>query len=116
MHMVTKISNKKQLILGLKKQLTTRPERALLALQRLYEFQLEDDRDEARGKHRNGRGFDRLDREILTFFAEQLLKNKSLSEKHMRIIFRRIPKYAGQLIENSISSGLIRKEGKFYTW
>lgn len=114
--MTTNFSNKKQIISSLKEQLSSRPSRAILALQRLYEFQTEDEKSESKTKHHNLRGFDSVDCKIMTSFAKQLNENGSLSEKQMQILFTRIPKYAGQLIDHSIKSGLIRKEGKVYVW
>lgn len=114
--MTTNFSNKKQIISSLKEQLSSRPSRAIFALQRLYEFQTEDEKSESKTKHHNLRGFDSVDCKIMTSLAKQLNENGSLSEKQMQILFTRIPKYAGQLIDHSIKSGLIRKEGKVYVW
>lgn len=114
--MTTNFSTKKQLISALKEQLSNRPARAILALQRLYEFQTEDEKSDSKTKHHNLRGFDSVDCKIMTSLAKQLNENGSLSEKQMQILFSRIPKYAGQLIEHSIKSSLIRKEGNVYVW
>lgn len=111
-----KFSNKKQVIATLKRQLSTREQRAMLALQRLYGFQTEDEKSSGETKHHNLRGFDSVDGRIMTSLAKQLQEKGSLSEKQIQILFKRIPKYAGQLVKDSIENGLIRKEGRFYVW
>ena len=114
--MKSKFSNKKQVIATLKKQLSTREQRAMLALQRLYGFQTEDEKSSGETKHHNLRGFDSVDCRIMTSLAKQLQEKGSLSEEQIQILFKRIPKYAGQLVKDSIENGLIRKEGRFYVW
>ena len=67
-----KFSNKKQVIATLKRQLSTREQRAMLALQRLYGFQTEDEKSSGETKHHNLRGFDSVDGRIMSSLAKPL--------------------------------------------
>lgn len=85
---------------------------------RIYEFQTASEHHDRDVKFNNGVGFTPADAYILSSFAVQLINNPNyhLSEKQMRIAYRRMPKYAGQLINHSINSGKISKENSSYTW
>lgn len=48
--------------------------------------------------YRNGIGFNGADAEILSSFARQLLAGRNLSEKQAAIAFKKMPKYAKQLV------------------
>lgn len=54
----------------------------------------------------NGVGFTGADAEILTSFAQQLMKRGDLSEKQMNIVFRKMPKYWKQIVGLSDESKL----------
>ena len=64
----------------------------------------------------NGVGFNGHDAKVLSDMAQLSLRGVRLSDRQMRLIKARIGKYAGQLVNLSISKGLIRKEGKNYVW
>lgn len=69
-------------------------EKAVLAI---YKLQTSD---EQRGKftnHENKVGFNKIDAEILTSFAQWLLTGRHLSQKQLSIAQKRIGKYSGQL-------------------
>lgn len=64
----------------------------------IYEFQTEDEKImKTTTNTLNGVGFNRYDSEILSSFAEQILKNRKLSKKQMNIARKKIIKYASQL-------------------
>jgi hypothetical protein len=46
----------------------------------------------------NGVGFNGLDSVILSSFAEQLLKGRSLTVKQLAIAYKKLPKYSRQVI------------------
>jgi len=69
-------------------------ERAILAI---YKGQTASEKQSQTTHIDNGIGFNGADATILSSFAEQLLQGKHLSEKQLRIGFKKIVKYAGQL-------------------
>lgn len=79
-------------------------ERALLAL---LARQTEDERIEKSARYENGRGFNGTDAGLLSSFAEQVAKKRAagvplgnaLSAKQREIAFRKLPKYARQVLE-----------------
>lgn len=79
-------------------------ERALIVL---YERQTADEQVSAVTSHKNGRGFNAIDAEILTSFACQVEKNvgrglklgQCLSEKQMVLARKKVVRYVKQLVE-----------------
>ena len=110
------IHTKKQLVDLLRSQLGTSHRQALKALVTIYYRQTEDERVFGETRHPNGRGFRGPDAKILTSLAQQYLAKGTLSVDQMAILLRRIPVYAGQLVEKSLDEGKIRKEGGLYIW
>jgi len=51
----------------------------------------------------NGVGFNGVDAGILSSFAEQVRRGRTLSERQLRIAYKKLPKYARQL--HSIAYG-----------
>ncbi len=78
---------------------STEPEWAERALTALLARQTEDERSSQTTKHQNGQGFNGTDATILTSFALQVQRGRHLSEKQLAIAFKKLPKYAGQLLE-----------------
>ena len=113
-------SSKSQLVESLRNQMldTSDEEKTKISrrqiekgIKRIYEYQTQSEQHSKDVKMNNGVGFTPADAFILSSFAEQLNKNPNyhLSEKQMKIAYRLMPKYAGQLIEQSIEKGLIQK-------
>lgn len=72
-------------------------ERAILLL---YSFQTEDERIYGHTGVINGKGFNRLDANILSSFAEQItIKKKPLSYKQLIIARKKLVKYTGQILD-----------------
>lgn len=69
-------------------------ERALLALLAL---QTADEQQDGTTRYQNAQGFNALDANILTSFAQQVQRGRQLSVKQLAIAYRLLPKYAGQL-------------------
>ena len=111
-----KITSKEQLIAILKQQLATRPQQAINGLMRVYANQTADEQQEGSVRVLNGVGFVPTDSVILSSFAEQYQKKGSLSNKQMAILYKKMPKYARQLIDGSIASGKIYKVGREYVF
>lgn len=111
---VQKITSKAQLVSMLKTQLATRPQQAIKGLMRIYANQTESEQSSGIVISNNGIGFVHVDSEILTSFAKQFEERGSLSEKQLAILYKKMPKYAGQLINVAIAEGKIFKEGREY--
>ena len=107
---VQKITSKAQLVSMLKTQLATRPQQAIKGLMRIYANQTETEQSSGEVIVNNGIGFVGVDSEILTSFAKQYERKRSLSEKQMTILYKKMPKYADQLISAAIAEGKIFKE------
>lgn len=113
-NLVQKITSKAQLVSMLKTQLATRPQQAIKGLMRIYANQTESEQSSGIVISNNGIGFVHVDSEILTSFAKQFEERGSLSEKQLAILYKKMPKYAGQLINTAIAEGKIFKEGREY--
>ena len=111
-----KITSKEQLVAVLKQQLATRPQQAINGLMRVFANQTADEQQEGSVRVHNGVGFVPTDATILSSFARQYQKKGSLSEKQMAILYKKMPKYARQLIDGSIASGKIYKVGREYVF
>lgn len=113
-NLVQKITSKAQLVSMLKIQLATRPQQAIKGLMRIYANQTESEQSSGIVISNNGIGFVHVDSEILTSFAKQFEERGILSEKQLAILYKKMPKYAGQLINAAIAEGKIFKEGREY--
>ena len=109
-----KYTSKKQLIKMFKEKLATNKTWAVRGLMVIYSAQTEEEQFEGSVRENNGVGFVCMESKILTSFAKQFEKNKSLSEKQMTILFKKMPKYANQLLNISLFSGKIVKVGREY--
>jgi hypothetical protein len=83
----------------IKKKVSSDPRWAQRAIVALLERQTADEQIEHATKEKNGAGFNAFDAEILTSFGKQILAGRTLSERQMAIAFKKLPKYAGQLLE-----------------
>ena len=63
----------------------------------IYNLQTEDEKAHSETNHNNGIGFSGIDANIMSSFAEQIIKRGFLSNKQMDIAKKKILKYAGQL-------------------
>jgi Tfp pilus assembly PilM family ATPase len=83
---------------ALKHTLATNAQWALRALVRIYANQTAAERSAQTTKEFNGIGFNGTDAQLLSSFAEQYNRRGSLSEKQMAYVFKKMPKYWGQLV------------------
>lgn len=84
-------------------------ERAILLI---YSFQTHEERTYGHTGVKNGKGFNRVDANILSSFAEQLNKGYSLSEKQINIARIRILKYTGQIFNYMLNKKKINTRNK----
>lgn len=90
-----------------KSMLATNKVWALKALVRIYqENQTSDEQVAKVTSHDNGIGFTGVDAGFLSSLAEHYLKRGSLSDKQMAFVFKKMPKYHGQVIKMSNSAKL----------
>lgn len=85
----------KERIVDLLKSNDKAVERAIL---RIYSFQTDEEKYVGATKTVNGKGFNKMDVELLSSFAVQLRRGHNLSDKQMFIARIKIQKYAGQLL------------------
>lgn len=102
---------KKQLVEKMKAQLQ-KDDQAQKALLRLYEYQTQAEKASSDSHVDNGVGFSKFDSEILSSYADQLIKRKFLSSKQMSILKLKITKYATQLVDLAIGKGLIIRDSR----
>ena len=70
---------------------------AIRGMLAIYRFQTSDEKHLRETVHNNKVGFNGVDAEILSSFSQQVLSGRTMSEKQMGIIFRKMGKYASQL-------------------
>ena len=106
--------SKKEIEMAIKAAITTERDRAIKAMLRIYEYQTEDEKACGTVDNLNGVVFAGTDAELLTSFCKQFERRKSLTDKQVAILFKKIGKYAGQLTRQAISKNLYVKEGKVW--
>ena len=95
-------TTKKNTISFVKTQLGSNKVWALKALVRIFqENQTDDEQISQTTTHDNGIGFSGVDAQFLSSLAKQYLQRGSLSDKQMGFVFKKMPKYAGQVIKMS---------------
>jgi hypothetical protein len=82
----------------IKQQLASNDRWAQRAVVVIYEKQTASEKTSLQTREANGVGFNMMDAEILSSFAEKLKKGWSMSPKQMAIIHKKMPKYANQLL------------------
>lgn len=90
---------KKAILEALHKKLAADYRWAIRALVRIYEMQTDAERNTQQTIEHNGVGFNAFDAEILSSLAEQVKQGRSLSNKQMAIVFKKIPRYKGQIYQ-----------------
>ena len=95
-----------------KNQLSTNPVWAQRAIVKLWQRQTVDEQAAQITGHNNGVGFNGTDAFILSSFAEQINKGRTLSPKQLAIAFRKLPKYSKQIISEIPADKLVEIEKK----
>ena len=81
----------------IKNQLATNPAWAVKALVKVYTLQTLDEQATGQTSNLNGVGFNGLDSKILSSFAEQVNNGRNLSDKQMKLIYKKMPRYWKQV-------------------
>lgn len=110
------ITNKKQLVTMLKQQISTSDRQALKALVTVYKNQTATEKAAKQTQVWNNVGFSGIDANILSSIASYYLTWNKVSDKQLAIVKRLMPRYANQLVNQSLESGKIKKEGGKYIW
>ncbi len=102
----------KAIVTYVKNQLSTNPAWATRAIVKLWQRQTADEQASQNTGHDNGVGFNGTDAFILSSFAEQINKGRTLSPKQLAIAFRKLPKYSKQIISEISDEKLVEIEKK----
>lgn len=105
---------KKDVVDYYKAKLSTNEGWALRGLERIAMRQTEYELENELTSENNKVGFSGPDAEILTSFYRRIKKGYSLTPNQKAILFRKIPKYAGQLVSISLLEGKLVREGREY--
>lgn len=70
------------------------------ALVLLYSFQTEEEKCLDNAKTINGKGFNKLDAEVLSSMARQVKGGRHLTERQMYVARPKLMKYAGQILNH----------------
>ena len=79
-------------------QLGTNPNWAQRAIVKLWERQTADEQAVGMTHNTNGVGFNGTDAGILSSFAEQIQRGRTLSVKQLAIAHKKLPKYTRQVV------------------
>ena len=107
-------ANKQDLVKALRKQLSDSASVAAKACTRIFEYQIAAEQETESTRLFNSVGFTGSDAGILSSFAKQINRGRQLSEKQNYILKKLMPKYAGQLVKQSIEKGLIKHVNGVY--
>jgi len=105
----------KAIVTYVKNQLSTNPAWAQRAIVKLWERQTADEQNAKTTGHNNGIGFNGTDAFILSSFAEQISKGRTLSVKQLAIAYRKLPKYSKQIISEIPADKIAEIEKKVVT-
>lgn len=92
-------------------KLATDPKWVEFGLRRIYEYQTRDEQRNKDVRNYNEEGFAPCDAYMLSSFAQQLNSRKGyhLSPRQLAYAYKRMPKYARQLVRQSIEKGIMVK-------
>lgn len=93
------LTTKKARIAFIREMVATNEAWAVRALVRIYANQTAGEQSIGSTVEHNGVGFSGADSEILSSFASQVERGRKLSAKQLAIVFKRMPRYARQLME-----------------
>ena len=94
----SELKTKNEKVAFIRERLASDPRWAVRGLIRIYEFQTSSEKAVGTTTDHNEVGFSGVDGEILSSFAEQVQKGRQMSIKQMALIFKKMPKYSGQLV------------------
>lgn len=105
-----------QMVNVLKDQLSTDQDKIEKGISRIFEYQTYHEQRAQSTYNHNNVGFTPADAHLLSSFAIRLKCGKHLTPNQLYHAKIRVPKYARQLIHQSIEKGLIKKVGNEYIW
>ena len=91
------LTTKKSKIAFIRERLQCDANWAVRGLVKVYDYQTESEKCIGNTVESNGVGFSGIDGDILSSFAQQVKKGRTLSQKQMSVVFGSMPKYATQL-------------------
>ena len=91
------LKTKKERVSFIREKLAISPQWAVRGMVKIFEYQTESEKISELTKEQNGVGFNGVDAEILSSFVKQVSKGRTLSPKQLSIVYKKMPKYAGQL-------------------
>ena len=94
----SELKTKKEKMSYIRQRVGTNRTWATRALMCIYNLQTSDEQASGYTRNWNSVGFSGVDSEILSSFAEQVLKGRTLSQKQMAIVQKKMPKYSKQLM------------------
>ncbi len=94
----SELKTKKEKKAFVREMLATNPSWAVRGLLKIYEYQTEAEQRVGETTEDNGVGFSGADAHILSSFAEQIQKGRQMTAKQMGIIYKKMPRYSGQLV------------------
>lgn len=97
-----------------KELLTNNDEAVIRAIKIIYSYQTEDEKACQDTHENNNVGFNKFDSDLMSSFAKQLNKGKTLSQKQLAIAHKRMPKYAQQMLNYMFKAQQQEQEEK--TW
>jgi hypothetical protein len=89
----------KEIVAEFRTKLQSDPAWTTRGLVRIFQYQTAHEQEVQQTEDHNNVGFTGCDAEILTSFAKQVLNGRTLSQKQLAIAFKKMPKYAGQLLK-----------------
>lgn len=91
------LKTKKDRLAYIRQMVASNEKWALKALERIYQNQTADEQNSLNTKHHNNIGFTGPDAEILSSYAQQARQRGWLTDPQMRVLYKKMPKYAKQL-------------------
>jgi len=91
------IKSKKDQTAVIRTRLSSNVKWAARGVVRIFENQTHDEQNVEETRESNGIGFTGADANILSSFAKQVMKGRTMSAKQNAILLKKMPKYAGQL-------------------
>lgn len=91
------LTTKKAKVQFIRDKLSNDKQWAIRGLLRIYSCQTTSEQAANETEESNGVGFNGMDAELLSSFAQQYIQHKNLSDKQMIWVHKKMPKYASQL-------------------
>lgn len=104
--------SKQDAIALFKKMLKENAQWAVKGMLTIYQYQTDEEQMIGATKEFNGVGFNGVDSNILSSFAQQVNAGRTLSPRQMAVVHKAMPKYAGQLYKVALAKAQVAAEQK----